>query len=52
VVIENRNFNLQEKAVAESFFQLLKRERVKRRIYRDRAEAKYDVFDYIYPGPS
>jgi putative transposase len=31
--------NLQEKAVVESFFQLLKRERVKRRIYRDRAEA-------------
>ncbi len=34
-------------AVAESFFQLLKRERIKRRIYADRAEARPDVFDCI-----
>jgi len=33
--------------VAESFFQLLKRARIKRRIYPDRAEARADVFDYI-----
>ena len=34
-------------AVAESFFQLLKRERIKRRIYATRDEARSDVFDYI-----
>jgi len=39
--------NLQEEAVVECFYQLLKRERVKKRIHGDRAEAKYDVFDYI-----
>jgi putative transposase len=33
--------------VAESFFQLLKRERIKRRVYRTRDEAKADIFDYI-----
>jgi len=32
---------------AESFFGVLKRERVKRRQYRTRAEARADVFDYI-----
>ena len=31
----------------QSFFQLLKRERIKRRIYADRNEARSDVFDYI-----
>ena len=34
-------------AVAESFFQLLKRDRIKRRIYTKRQEARSDVFDYI-----
>jgi putative transposase len=34
-------------AVAESFFQLLKRERIKRRIYTTRSDARADVFDYI-----
>ena len=34
-------------AVAESFFNSLKKERVKRRIYVSRQEAKSDVFDYI-----
>lgn len=34
-------------AVAESFFQLLKRERIRRRIYADREQARQDVFDYI-----
>ena len=29
------------------FFQLLKRERIRRRTYRDREEARRDVFDYI-----
>ena len=32
---------------AESFFGLLKRERVNRRQYRTLAEARSDVFDYI-----
>lgn len=36
-----------EDIVAESFFQLLKRERIRRRIYADREEAKRDIFDYI-----
>lgn len=31
----------------ESFFGLLKRERVNRRRYLSRAEARSDVFDYI-----
>ncbi len=34
-------------AAAESFFGVLKRERVNRRQYRTRAEARADVFDYI-----
>lgn len=36
-----------DNAVAESFFGLLKRERVNRRRYRTRADARSDVFDYI-----
>jgi putative transposase len=39
--------NCYDNAVAESFFQLLKRERIRRRIYVDREEACRDVFDYI-----
>ena len=31
----------------ESFFGVLKRERVNRRHYRTRAEARADIFDYI-----
>ncbi|MGF1866089.1 IS3 family transposase, partial [Enterovibrio norvegicus] len=34
-------------AVAESFFQLLKRERIKRKIYSTREEARMDIFEYI-----
>ena len=34
-------------AASESFFGMLKRERVNRRQYRTRAEARTDVFDYI-----
>ena len=34
-------------AAAESFFGLLKQERVNRRRYVTRAEARSDVFDYI-----
>ena len=39
--------NCWDSAVAESFFSSLKKERVKRRIYASRQEAKSDVFDYI-----
>jgi putative transposase len=39
--------NCYDNAVAESFFQLLKRERIRRRINADREEARCDVFDYI-----
>jgi len=42
-----RRGNCHDNAVAESFFQLLKRERIRRKIYRSRAEARIDVFDYI-----
>lgn len=43
----SRRGNCHDNAVAESFFQLLKRERIKRKIYATRAEAQLDVFDYI-----
>lgn len=43
----SRRGNCHDNAVAESFFQLLKRERIKRRIYPTREAAKSDVFDYI-----
>ena len=33
--------------LAESFFQLLKRERIRRKIYTTREDARSDVFDYI-----
>ena len=34
-------------AVAESFFNLLKRERIRRRTDKTREDARRDVFDYI-----
>ena len=43
----SRRGNCHDNAVAESFFQLLKRERIKRRIYTTRSAARADVFDYI-----
>ncbi len=43
----SRRGNCHDNAVAESFFQLLKRERIKQKIYTDRAQARSDVFDYI-----
>jgi len=43
----SRRGNCHDNAVAESSFQLLKRERLRRRIYVDREEARRDVFDYI-----
>ena len=42
-----RRANCYDNAAAESFFGLLKRERVNRVSYRTREEAKSDVFDYI-----
>ena len=36
-----------DNAVAESFFQLLKRERIKRQVYATRDEARTEIFDYI-----
>ena len=43
----SRRGNCHDNAVAESFFQLLKRERIKRKIYLTRDAARSDVFDYI-----
>lgn len=43
----SRRGNCHDNAVAESFFSLLKKERIKHRIYPDRATASSDVFDYI-----
>jgi putative transposase len=43
----SRRGNCYDNAVVESFFQLLKRERVKRKIYATREEARTDIFDYI-----
>lgn len=39
--------NCYDNAVAESYFSSLKKERVRRRIYLTREEAKSDLFDYI-----
>ncbi len=43
----SRRGNRHDNAVAESFFQLLKRERIRRRTYPTREAARQDVFDYI-----
>jgi putative transposase len=43
----SRRGNCHDNAVAESFFQLLKRERIKRRIYSTRDDARSDIVDYI-----
>jgi len=43
----SRRGNCHDNAVAESFFNLLKRERIRRKVYRTRDEARADVFDYI-----
>lgn len=43
----SRRGNCYDNAVAESFFHLLKTERVRRETYKTRAEALQDVFDYI-----
>ena len=43
----SRRGNCHDNAVAESFFQLLKRERIKKKIYSTRDDARADIFDYI-----
>ncbi len=43
----SRRGNCHDNAVAESFFQLLKRERIRRRTYPTRKNARQDVFEYI-----
>ncbi|UAN40137.1 IS3 family transposase [Enterobacter sp. JBIWA008] len=43
----SRRGNCHDNAVAESFFQLLKRERIKKKIYGTREEARSNIFGYI-----
>ena len=43
----SRRGNCWDKAVAESFFSSLKKERVRKRIYKTRELARADIFDYI-----
>jgi len=43
----SRRGNCHDNAVAENFFQLLKRERIRRRIYTTREDARANVFNYI-----
>ena len=43
----SRRGNCYDNAVAESFFSSLKKERIGKRIYRTREEARADIFDYI-----
>jgi putative transposase len=42
-----RRGNGHDNAVAESFFNLLKRERIRRRTYKTREDARRDIFDYF-----
>jgi putative transposase len=43
----SRRGNCHDNAVAESLFNLLKRERLRRRTYKNRQQDHQDVFDYI-----
>jgi len=43
----SRRGNCWDNAVAESFFSNLKSEKIKKRIYQTRADAKSEIFDYI-----
>jgi putative transposase len=43
----SRRGNCWDNAVAESFFSSLKKERIKKRIYKTREMARADIFDYI-----
>lgn len=42
----SRRGNCHDNVVAESFFQLPKRERIKRKTYATRDDARQDIFDY------
>lgn len=43
----SRRGNCHDNAVVESFFQLLKRERIRKHIYATRQEARSDLFSYV-----
>jgi putative transposase len=43
----SRRGDFHDNEVAASFFQLLKRERIRRKIYKTRREGKEDIFNYI-----
>jgi putative transposase len=43
----SRSGNVWDNAAIESFFSLLKTERIGKKVYRNRDEARADVFDYI-----
>lgn len=43
----SRRGNCHDNAVIEDFHQLIKRERIRRKVYLTRAVARSDVFDYI-----
>ena len=43
----SRRGNCWDNAVAESFFSNLKSEKIKKRIYKTRQEARSEVFEYI-----
>ncbi|MFT4999329.1 MAG: putative transposase [Planctomycetota bacterium] len=43
----SRRGNCHDNTVAESFFNLLKRERIRRRALKTREDARHDVYDYI-----
>ena len=43
----SRKGNCWDNAVAESFFSSLKKERIKKRVYKTRDLARADIFDYI-----
>ena len=43
----SRRGNCWDNAVAESFYSSLKKERIRKRIYKTRDMARADIFDYI-----
>ena len=43
----SRSGNCWDNAAMESFFSSLKTERIRRKVYRSRDQARADVFDYI-----
>jgi putative transposase len=43
----SRRGNCHDNAVAENFFNLLRHERIRRKVYRTAAEARQDMVDYI-----